>query len=561
MWKYILKRILIAVPTLLGITVLTFSLIRMAPGDPTRLDALDEGDIHSRALSRKMVEDTRKLYGLDKPVLINLDVKDRRRSVLGAWEEIEALLEEIRLSKVLGDAANREQEQENRLRALEEELGEKSRGLREFKKRLIPYLVPLALSALEGESLEILLDALHYGAGLSAADSKGKLARWWKEQSASFKDEAILSRLTELESAAPEEAAGIAQAIREELDELMLPHLVERIETSEEGGARQVLITLAAPYAGYDLELGRKAETRRFAAALLFIGNWWKRESLAYREIGPLERLGRTFTEAQYPLWLGRILRLDFGDSYTDYRPVTEKVFEAFKVTLSFQIIVIFLIYLISVPIGVYSAVKQNSFMDRLITLVLFLLYSLPNFWVAYLLILLLCGGRFAEVFPIQGLNSAGAEGLSLLPWLMDRLWHMVLPVACMTYGGLAVLSRYARAGMLEVIRQDYIRTARAKGLPERTVILKHALRNGIIPIVTLVGGLLPALISGSVIIETIFNIPGMGRLGFMAVLERDCPVVMAIAFFTALLVLLGILLSDLLYAAVDPRIRFGEQG
>ena len=142
--------------------------------------------------------------------------------------------------------------------------------------------------------------------------------------------------------------------------------------------------------------------------------------------------------------------------------------------------------------------------------------------------------------------------------WLLDRLWHMCLPVLCMTYGGLAVLSRYARAGMLEVIRQDYIRTARAKGLSERAVIMKHALRNGMIPIVTLIGGLLPALLSGSVIIETIFNIPGMGRLGFNAVLERDYPIVMAITFFSAVLVLLGMLLSDLLYAVADPRIRFG---
>ena len=166
-------------------------------------------------------------------------------------------------------------------------------------------------------------------------------------------------------------------------------------------------------------------------------------------------------------------------------------------------------------------------------------------------------GGDFLDWFPVYGITSPGMEGAAMISRVMDHLWHLVLPVFCLTYGGFAALSRYQRAGMLEVIRQDYIRTARAKGLPEKIVIFKHAFRNSIIPIVTLLGYLLPGMFGGSVIIESIFSIPGMGQLGFEAVLSRDYPVVLAIATISAILTLLGLLVSDLLYVWVDPRITY----
>lgn len=258
----------------------------------------------------------------------------------------------------------------------------------------------------------------------------------------------------------------------------------------------------------------------------------------------------------RYVIWLGKLARLDFGDSYKDQRPVITKIKETLPVTLQIEVIVIFLIYLISIPLGVYSATHQYSLGDRVTTLILFILYSLPSFWVAMLLMLFFGGGRFLSWFPVNGLNSFGAENLAWGPWLLDRLWHLVLPVICLTYGGLAGLSRYARAGMMEVIRQDYIRTARAYGFSEKTVIWKYALRNSLIPIVTLLATLLPALIAGSFIIESIFSIPGMGRLGFEAILSRDYPLIMGILSISAFLTLLGLLLSDILYAVVDPRIK-----
>jgi len=260
---------------------------------------------------------------------------------------------------------------------------------------------------------------------------------------------------------------------------------------------------------------------------------------------------------SRYGIWLKRVITLDFGTSYKDHRPVIDKIAERLPVTIELNIISIFLVYLIAIPIGVFSAVKQGTLKDKSMTVVLFILYSLPNFWVAVLLIMFLGGGDFLDWFPIYGITSPGMENAGLWPSLWDHLWHLVLPVFCLSYGGLAGLSRFMRAGMLEEIRQDYIRTARAKGLPEKLVIFKHAMRNSIIPIITLLGYLLPGMLGGSIIIESIFSIPGMGQLSFEAVLSRDYPVVMAIATISALLTLMGILISDLLYVWADPRITY----
>ncbi|MCH7978896.1 MAG: ABC transporter permease [Acidobacteria bacterium] len=262
----------------------------------------------------------------------------------------------------------------------------------------------------------------------------------------------------------------------------------------------------------------------------------------------------------QYLLWLQRIVTLDFGRSYKDNRPVMDRIWERIPVTLQLNIISIFLVYLFAVPIGIFSSTHQYSFSDKAVTLFLFILYSMPSFWMATLLILYLGGGDHLHWFPITALSSLGASEMSSSEWLLDRLWHLVLPVFCLTYAGLAYVSRQMRAGMLETIRQDYIRTARAKGVSEKVVIFKHALRNSLIPIVTLLGFLLPAMLGGSIIIESIFTIPGMGQLGFEAILSRDYPVVMAVTTIAAFLTLVGLLFSDVLYAIVNPTISLEAQ-
>lgn len=259
----------------------------------------------------------------------------------------------------------------------------------------------------------------------------------------------------------------------------------------------------------------------------------------------------------QYALWMKKLATLDFGNSIKDQRPVWDKIKERIPITLLLSTIAIFLTYAIAIPIGVYSAIKQYSLGDKITTFALFVLYSIPNFWLAIMLIMYLGGGDYWHVFPVQGLHSDGADQMGALAYLGDAIWHLVLPVTCLTYTGLASLSRYQRSALLEVVRQDYIRTARAKGLAGHVVVAKHAMRNSLIPIVTLLGTLLPQLFGGSVIIESIFGIPGMGRLGFEAILNRDLDVVMALTVVTAVLTMAGLLLSDILYVLVDPRISF----
>jgi len=262
----------------------------------------------------------------------------------------------------------------------------------------------------------------------------------------------------------------------------------------------------------------------------------------------------------QYVRWLKRVVTLDFGESLRDHRPVMEKLKERIPVSIMLSGISLVFAYLLSIPLGIYSATHQNKPVERITSVVLFGLYSLPNFWVATMAIVYLGGGDFWNVFPVYGLQSSGSQNW---PWwhrLQDQAMHLVLPVTCMTYYTLAVLSRYMRTGMLETIRQDYIRTARAKGVSARLVVYRHALRNSLIPIITLMADVLPALIGGSVVIETLFSIPGMGSLGFEAVHARDYPLLMGIFTMSAMLTLAGVLISDFLYTIVDPRIAYEKR-
>lgn len=262
----------------------------------------------------------------------------------------------------------------------------------------------------------------------------------------------------------------------------------------------------------------------------------------------------------QFGRWLAQVATLDFGTSYRDHRPVIDKIGEALPITLTLNVLTILIIYCVSIPLGTATALAPRRFFDRASALVLFVLYSLPSFWVAMMLIVVFGGGDHLNWFPISGFVSDNAGSLSWAGWIGNVAWHLVLPVVCLTYGGFAFLSRFARASLLEVIRQDYIRTARAKGLSEWRVVVRHGMRNALIPLLTLMGTLLPALLGGSVIIEQIFSIPGMGRLGFESVLARDYPVIMAIATISAFLTLVSILITDILYVIVDPRITFEKR-
>jgi peptide/nickel transport system permease protein len=239
--------------------------------------------------------------------------------------------------------------------------------------------------------------------------------------------------------------------------------------------------------------------------------------------------------------------------SWKDNQPVLEKIIERFLNSLWLFIVGTIITWCLSFPVGISAAIKRGSFFDRFSTFLAYVLISIPSFFFAYILIIFV-----VQTFniPVIGMQTFGMTNADNTYQVMDRVWHMVLPSVLGALGGIALLSRYVRAQMLEVIHQDYIRTARAKGLSGDRVYYKHGFRNALLPFVTMFGLILPGLIGGSVIIESIFAWPGMGRMGFEAILARDYPIILTLNFIAAVLVLIGTFISDLLYMVVDPRIR-----
>ncbi|MBM4135403.1 MAG: ABC transporter permease [Nitrospira sp.] len=256
----------------------------------------------------------------------------------------------------------------------------------------------------------------------------------------------------------------------------------------------------------------------------------------------------------QYIDWIKRFVKLDFGKSFVDGRKVIDKIVERIPITLTINILSLILIFILAIPIGVISATKQYSLFDKLSTIFVFIGFSTPTFWLALLLMILF--GVNMGILPISGIQSIDVSEMGHLERLWDWIKHLILPVGVSAFGGIAGLSRYSRSSMLEVIRQDYIRTAMAKGLTESKVVLKHALRNALMPIVTILGLSVPGLIGGGVIFETIFAIPGMGQLFYSSTMSRDYPTIMGILVIGAVLTLFGNLVADISYALVDPRVR-----
>ena len=255
------------------------------------------------------------------------------------------------------------------------------------------------------------------------------------------------------------------------------------------------------------------------------------------------------------------IIRGDFGVSYKDSQPIKDKIWNKVGISFTLSLLSILIAYLISLPLGIYSAINKDSKSDKGISLILFMLYSLPSFFVGTVLLLLFANPDILLWFPESGIKDPiifdENWGIFNIERIQHQLPYLVLPLITYTYGSFAFLSRIMRVGMIEIVSQDYIRTARAKGLSENTVIFKHALRNSLLPIITVFAAIFPTCIGGSVIIEVIFSIPGMGTEIFNAVLNYDYP--MIISFFTLIgfLTMIGYLVSDLLYAVVDPRISY----
>jgi peptide/nickel transport system permease protein len=550
--KYLVKRLLLLLVTLFGITLITFVMTRLTPGDPAAAKvAPGGGGMRAQGGYQEMVERNRRNLGLDKPMLVNFRFEDRDfgarmalydyiRSV-DAWKDY-GQRQLLRISTIALPHAIElhEQVRAGNFPTVEDSQGRQYTFVKQEEalariEAILPSLAPTA-----GISSDV--------TGTARADA---YKAWWKEREATFRPsnvraivQAYLKGSRPIEDvrplggfAIPELARGLDEPETQERADAALALLTSiRYRTSEETWEQQ-----------------RERVVSRW-------NSWWLRERGGFEVVGPVSQAFSIVTNTQFGLWVRSLLRLDFGDSYKWNRPVLSLVKERLPASLQISILSILAGYLLAIPIGIFSAMKKNTMADRTVTVILFVLYSLPTFWVATMLILSATGeGYFPRNFPTRGFNSEGItrETAGALEFWMDRLWHLVLPVTVLTYGSLAFVSRQMRAAMLEVVKLDYVRTARAKGLSETVVVLKHALRNSLIPIITISAGVLPELIAGSVVVEFIFTIPGMGLLTFDAILNRDYPVINAVLFFSAFLTLLGILLADLAYAVADPRISY----
>ena len=259
----------------------------------------------------------------------------------------------------------------------------------------------------------------------------------------------------------------------------------------------------------------------------------------------------------RYWIWLKNLSHLDFGESFSYQEPAIDVITSKFPVSLQFGIASLILTYLICIPLGVKKAINAGGIFDQVSGIVLYVMVSIPPLVLGIFLIVWFAGGSYFDWFPIGGIASDNYDSLTVAGKILDRSYHFILPLICYVMGSFTELSMLVRNTMLDVIKSDYIRTARAKGLTNRLVYFKHALRNAMIPVATGLGGFLRVFLAGSLIVETIFNLDGIGLLGYHSILARDYNVIMGLTFVSAMLLLVGNIFSDFIYVLVDPRIDF----
>jgi peptide/nickel transport system permease protein len=590
MLQYILKRVVLMVPTFLFITIVVFAIINIAPGRPSQsMGASGSENADQSANAREGLRLFKEQYYLDRPILLNFrfmldrdDVADELEiigrniggSIAGETEALsvgattaavvgqvinaryaeltglvtdseqpEAAVEEARrelagLSLVTVDAFRPPRPAQGDVFAAEERV-------ENWGHVIVPQLIELASGyvALTSPDRSASSRAMAADLGLDPAATTAGVsvtfngAGW-------IVDGALTAKVRFLA------VQRLSVAARQPL--VLRPGVTP---TDAEREQNAIVVRGNARVTSMVYPITADAAEQ---AAVLAQWNEWYVEAQSRYERSTWGNVGMLFLETRFARYASNLARLDFGTSLRYNRPVMSVIGDHWKYSIFLSIASLILSYIIAVPIGVLAAVKQNQFADRGVGLFLFVLYSLPSFFAATLLqTWATSASDVLPLFPVSGFM--GVNPLEVTTWqmLVDITWHMVLPTICLTYGSLAVLSRYARTGLLDVIRSDYIRTARAKGLSEFMVIAKHAVRNGMIPILTLLGTTLPVLIGGSIIIEYIFNIDGMGKLMLTAINYRDYNIIMGVLLISSVLTLVGILISDLSYALVDPRISF----
>ena len=538
MKEYILKRLLYMTLTLFGIMVITFCVTRLAPGDPAslKLQSIGQSGPGDQQLSKQLIEETRRLYGFDRPLLFNLRNENIKTNTKKLIKSLQAEDEYTR--------------------------NEAQTTLVSLGNVTLPYLISLINNKeyvnYKDNIIKIVVQTnnIKLDDNLNIDQKTNRIEQFYdankKYHDKSFIEENIKNFITK----------NNYESARENLlnsNTASLPYLLDNAFDMEPEKSED-LFNLCARISKKTFIIEKDENLKSKKTVIKRWKKWWNGNSHYYTIFSPFDSIIRIFTTTQFAQWMSMVTKLDFGESYSHHVPVIELIKERLPISMQLSLISIFITYIIAIPLGVFSAVHQYKLSDKIVTVALFILYSLPSFWVANMLILFTTGGDFPNIFPTRFLHSPGAENFTFFKWLLDWIWHLILPITCLTYGSFAYVSRQMRVGMLDIIRQDFIRTARAKGLSERTVIFKHALRNALIPTVTLLAFLLPALLGGSIIIEEIFTIEGMGKLSFEAILNRDYPIINAIAFFSAFLTLLGMLCTDIAYVLVDPRISFGHE-
>lgn len=498
MTTYIIKRILLMIPTLFFIALIIFLVLNLAPGRPGQTQMSADGtQAAESAEARESYRIFKEQFNFDKPIMVNSRFSLTQKEV---EEQMEIVIRyQAPTCPAQGAptpgcvAADSKPVSAQVLSAVE--------LLEDWGAYVVPQLIEIGKSHEDIRYRRLAVNNLTGNAQRRLISSYGKILG---EDERAYNDEA------QAENETIRKWKVAADASKEDVDKIMTENW----------------------------------------------GPWFDKHQGRYEYSGS-DKVKIFFTDTRFYKYMTNVIVLDFGVSHVDKKPVVDTIGSKLKYSITLSLISILLAYLISVPLGVWSAYAQGSKADQTVTLILFMLYSLPSFFVAVVLLKLLTVGEPWQVFPTGGFVGEGAEDMTTIEQLKSITWHLVLPIVCLTYRGLASLSRYARTGVLDVIRADYIRTARAKGLSEPVVIIKHAVRNGMIPILTLLGSLLPVLIGGSVIIEVIFNIPGMGLYLFESILSRDYNAIMAVLLISSLLTLVGLLVSDLSYAIVDPRISF----
>lgn len=585
------------IPTLFGVTLVTFLIMQLAPGDPLKMELSHGGSQGVSGATREAFVHQRRQWKLDKPGILNFrwfrdySVPARHGAAIAGVTDPE-LLERL-------DGLSRGKDPEFLefcrglgIEAFDDQLAnpDRRKGLPDrirkgleivVEERLAEHAVLAFAKLLDDPDLHIRIGAIRcltqatlgdpflytYSRDPLPEETDGVLTTWriwWDREASNFKPLApdrqklVSERFPALvaEPTRSKMLEGIREFTRDDAP-FLAGVLFGDSTMKEKYVASAALRQKIGKPLKVDVEVGDSEST-----AAPVIANWkaYVRIHSALYDASLPRRLFWIFTDTQYANSLVKLLRFDFGRSMVKpYDPVAPKILDAALVSAPLMLLSETLIYLFAVPLGVLCAVYRSRWQDRAISLGLFILNSIPSVVLGMALLTFFCYGAFFKFFPIHGLHAEGYEEFSAFGRAADYAWHVALPVVCLTLASLAGLAMFGRSSMLDVVNQDYIRTARAKGLSSSTVILKHALRNSMIPVITLFSTFIPAMLGGSVIVEVLFGIPGMGRLSFMSIDAKDYNTMMALIYIDAIVVMLSILLSDLLYVLVDPRISFAK--